>query len=530
MGCTEVKELPNVSSRTRVLGAIVALLTCLAGALCVAQVSSAEPYENVSNLADLSGARMCPSVFEEGGSLYVAGGSSDSGGSTTYDSLIVYDIATGESTRAANMIHGASFAVHAEGADGLFYVFGGRNWSMGGYMTTTQIYSPANNTWWVGPSAPVQMGGGDAVALPDGRIVVVGSTTYINSTLIYDTASHVWSFGADQPASLWLRQGAYVSSTEIYFMGGRLGGAAVSQVDVYDPVDDTWTTVAPMLRDSVWGGAFASSNGFVYYYGGVDGSWVDSSGTQSNIMRYDPVADEWSNSPYAIWPARSGFGEAVDDSGRVLFAGGWDGGAVTDAVTLIVTADVDYDSLAITSPANGSVVSDDVTVTVSVSNGYHGFLMLEVYVDGAIRWNATSLSSGSVSFLWDTAALPDGSSHAIKVVGYLSNGVVKEDTVTVTVWAGSVEDHIETLQQEIALLQAQLAAADGNVTLILMTLQALGAELAALEAQLDDTQTQVDRIEDKADTAGMYTIVNLVLVIVVIVLLALMFMMARKKP
>jgi len=518
--------LPNVSSRTRVVGVIVALLTCIASILCVAQLSLADPYENTASLDDLSETRLAPSVFEEAGSLYVAGGVSDSSGSVSYDSTIVYDIVAGTSTRVASMVHGVGLAVNAEGADGLFYVFGGWNISLGGYTSITQVYSTANDTWWLGPSSPVQIGGGDAVALPDGRIIVVGSTSYTNSTMIYDTTSHTWSFGQDQPASIWLRQGAYVSSTAVYFMGGRLG-SAVSQVDVYNPVDDSWTTVEPMLRASIWGGAFASTNGYVYYYGGVDGSWIGGSPT-SDIMRYDPVADEWSYSPSGFWPGRMAFGEAVDESGRVFFAGGWDGGAVVDLVTMIVTADIEYDWLAITSPADGSIVSDEVTVTVTASNPYYGFMKLEVYIDGALAWEGTSLYAGSVSFLWDTSALTDRSSHTIRAVGYMYNGVVKADVATVTVWAGSAEEHIATLEQEIAVLQAQLAAADGNVTMILMTLAVLGQTFAELQAQLDDMQDQVDRIEDKADTASTYGMITMILVIIVIVLAALIIMMARR--
>jgi archaellum biogenesis protein FlaJ (TadC family) len=58
----------------------------------------------------------------------------------------------------------------------------------------------------------------------------------------------------------------------------------------------------------------------------------------------------------------------------------------------------------------------------------------------------------------------------------------------------------------------------------------LNVTFAALQTQLDDFQTQIDRVENKADNAGTYSIVNLVLVIVVIILAILMLMMMRKKP
>ena len=548
MGCTEVCELPKVNSRIRALSMILAALTCFASLLSIVQQSSAEPYENNTNLTPLPGNRVFPAVFEGDGSLYVAGGfiSNPSGSETARDLVTVYDIATGTSSRAANMIHGSGVSVYAVGANGLFYVFGGYNLSMGGYMTIVQVYSPANDTWWTETSAPVAIGGGDAVPLPDGRIIVVGSSSYYNSTLIYDTVARKWSYGLDQPASLWLRQGVLWSSTAVYFMGGRGGAGAVDQVDVYNPQTDSWATVAPMLLPSIFGGAAASANGHIYYYGGVSGSWVTGTPSTGQVQRYDPVADEWSYSSSSLSPARSGFGEVVDSHGRILLAGGWDGSTTIPTVTMIVTADVDYDALKIVAPADRSVVSGVVTVSVSVTDHMWGYAMIQVYLDDVLTWNATAISSGTTSFTWDTSSLTDGSSHVLKAVGYLYSGSIREDTATVTVWTVSVDERIALLQADLAALEASLGTTDLNVTALraqltnmqtqLTALQALtnasdtsqSAALADLQEQITAMQDQLDKIKTTSDSSSMWGMVNMVLVIIVIVLLALMFVMSRK--
>lgn len=549
--------MPNVGSRIRALSMILAALTCFASLLSIVQQSSAEPYENNTNLTQLPENRVLPAVSEHDGSLYVAGGfiSNPSGVELARDLVTVYDIATGTSSRVAHMIHGSAASVYALGANGMFYVFGGYNVSMGGYMTIVQVYNPANNTWWTETSAPVSIGGGDAVPLPDGRIIVVGSNSYLNSTLIYDTAAKKWSYGQDQPTSLWLRQGVLWSSTAVYFMGGRDGVSAVDQVDVYNPQTNSWATVAPMLLPSVHGGAATSANGNIYYYGGVDASWVTGAPPTGQVQRYNPVADEWSYSPASLWPARSGFGEAVDSHGRAFVVGGWDGSATIPTVTMMVTADVEYDALEIVAPADGSIVSGDVTVSVSVSNPRWGYAMIQVYLDDVLTWNTTSFYSGTSSFTWDTSSLADGSSHVLKAVGYVYDGSISEDTVTVTVWTVSVDERIALLQADLVALEASLGTTDANVTSLraqvdalhdqvtaLQTsvasgnaaltaqLNALNSSLAALDDRLTALEDSASKTQDSVDAKMSNTMgyINLALVIVVIVLLLAMMMMGRK--
>jgi hypothetical protein len=531
----------NVSSGTRALSLTLVALTCLASVLSMVQQSSAEPYETNTNMTQLPTTRVFPAVFENDGKLYVAGGffNNPNGGEPASYLLTIYDIETGTTSQGANMIQGAALADYAKGANGLFYVIGGYNASMGGYLTIVQVYNPANDTWWTETSAPVAMGSGSAVATGDGRIVVVGSTTYLNSTLVYNTAAKTWSFGADQPAALWLRNGVLWNSTAIYFLGGR-SGSAVAQVDVYNPQTDSWATVAPMLLPSLFGGASVSASGFIYYYCGNSANWVAGS-PYDQVQRYDPLTDEWAFSTTTLYPARAGFGLAADAYGRVFLVGGYDGSAGLPTVTMVLTTDVVYDSLAIVDPANGSIVSGAVTVSMSTSNPRFGYATLQVSLDDVPIWNTTSVYGGTTSFVWNTSSLVDGSTHVLKAVGYRWDGSVRQDSVTVTVWMVSVDQRVAQLQADIAALEASLERTDVNLTAMRAQLVALQGQLDSLktnqttqsskldqlQTQLNDMQTKLNSVKTSSDSVGMYGIVTIVLIIVVLALLAMMFMAGR---
>lgn len=555
--------MKSISVRTRVLGAVFSLILCLAVPLSLAQNTAAEPTEYVSNLADIPQNLMFPSVVEDDGKLYVIGGLVDDiyGFTSPLANVYIYDIATGESTRGADMQYGVCWAEAAKGNDGKVYVFGGYNGSFG-YTALTQIYDIAGDSWALGSPVPTARGGGSAVTVENGTIVLLGSYAGdAMETLLYDPVGDSWSNMAPQPVFEPGRRAAYWDESAIFVMGGS---GPSSSLYKFDPTANTWTELEDMPYAAFMGGAAAGLNGVVYHFGGVDGSWADVGSQLYQIQKYDPLTDTWSESAISsLFPARSGFGYASDEYGRIFVVGGYDGASVVPTVSMIVPTDLVYDELEIVGPTEGSVVNGVVTISVSYSTPNVGMPVIEVFVDGVFLDSQTApWLGGTVSFVWDTTALLDGSSHEITARGTTWYGVIKEDSVTVTVSSMSLEERLDALVQSISDLQiqlaeaqAQLASEDANVTALAIqvavmqakldgiiagmaamgassaaTTAALNATLAALQAQLDDFQEQIDRVENKADTAGTYGMVTLVLVIVVIVLLALMFMMARKKP
>ncbi len=506
---------------------------------------AAEPSEAFSNVGNLIQQRVYPAVFELDGKIAVVGGEvfGIDGWTMAPATMMLYDPDTGDTTYGKPMIYGVELSAYVKGSDGRLYVIGGWNVSHG-YTEWLQIYNPGNDTWFRGADAPVVVGGCPAVQGGDGRIYVFGPVGSYYSTLIYNVTSNAWSYGADQPENIWLRHAVAYNDTAIIVMGGRSwAGFATDRVDVYDPVADTWSTVSPLLTATTFSGSALGRNGYVYYFGGSDAGWISWGGQVSSVQRYDVEADEWSYSSSAgVWPARSGFGTAVDDYGRIFLAGGYDGASILDMVSTLVVSDIVLDNLQITSPGDGSIVSGEVAITATLSNPMVGLSFVDFMVDGSVV--ATQSSSWLIqtwTWVWDTTALPDDSSHTVTVRAYMNDGGIKEDSVTVTVWTTSVEERISLLQDQLdemesdmdlqaADLDALQAQLDSLKSIVNASDTAIMDQIEALQDQLDALQSDQEDVKASVDSSGLWGMVNLVLLIIVIVLLALMFMMSRKKP
>lgn len=462
------------------MSCVLALLMCLGASLAVSPNAAAEPYDFVSTVGHLPMAMFGPVMEESGGKLYVIGGLPNdlSGAEDSLNTVWIYDIQTGETTQGRSMPYGTSLAVSSKGVDGRIYVFGGWNLTLGGYMYSTQVYNPATDTWSSGSNAPEPIGGGDAVTLSDGRIILFGAAIYNNnSTLIYDPTTDKWSYASDQPSSIWLRRAVLWNSTAVIVMGGRLSGTATNNVLVYNPMTGAWNTGAPMINAEHSGGAAIAANGYVYYVGGSSGGWPSTGVLSSALQRYNPVTNAWELSSSYLPTGLAGFGCAADAYGRIFIAAGYDGSSTVSTILMINPSDIVWDTMRITSPTDGSVVSGEVIVTVQVQNAWYGVTTVDLYVDGELL-GSNYAGWSSASFSWDTGGLPDGSAHVLLARGFMPTGRILEDSVTVTVWAQSLAEHVAAVEQDLAALQADVDALQADLT-------ALDAQLTAFEAEVD---------------------------------------------
>ncbi|MEM4276509.1 MAG: hypothetical protein QXQ13_03355 [Thermoplasmata archaeon] len=515
----------------RVVSWVLFLVICLGGVLAVSPKVAAEPHEFVSQVGELPNTVFAPAVEEADGRLYVIGGllSDPTGSAPSLDTVWVYDIQSGETSPGRSLPNGTALAVSCKGVDGRIYVFGGWNVSIGGYTYFTQIYDPGTDSWSNGSSSPEPVGGGDAVALPDGRILLVGAAVqHLNSTLMYDPLTDRWSYAADQPSSTWLRRAVLWNSTATIAMGGRSYHTTTEtdDVSVFNPVTGVWSSRARMISAAHSGGAAVGANGYVYYVGGSTGSWPSTGTLSSEIQRYDPVTDTWELSYSRLPKALGGFGCAVDAYGRIFVVGGYDGSSTVSSVCMIVPADIDWDAMAITSPSDGSVVSGVAAVTVETRNLWYGFSLVELCVDGVLLDQSYAGWTDRISFNWDVRGLPDGSVHVLTARGYVSSGEIVEDSVSVTVWALSPDERIVALQENLtALQQGLLLMLAGQAA----AMEDLNATLDDLQRQLDEFDEQIDRVEGKADDANMWGMVNLGLVVVVLILGVVLVLMSVRK-
>jgi N-acetylneuraminic acid mutarotase/uncharacterized small protein (DUF1192 family) len=536
----------------KIVAGALALLLCASVLLSFAPATAAETVEYRIDLPPLAVPVSWAAAATVGDNIYVIGGCVgnvvDVG--PTLSSVQIYNVETGDVTFGTSMPKGVSGAAYGAGPDGKIYIAGGWNVSDGGYYQRVQIYDPALDSWSeAARDVPSPIGRSASAMSPDGMLYVFGGGWTSNVTMIYNTQTDVWRYGTELPA--WgLDADAVVASPDQVF----LIDDGTSNVRVYNPIGDEWSSVAPLPTNLGWASAVLARNGDILVFGGSDTGYGDLS-PLSSVLRYSIADDEWEYSNEYLYDGLTSTSAVLDSYGRAVVLGGFDGAAVVDYVQVFLTSEVTGEyQIQISSPQDGSVVTGVVEVQVEPINSWgSGFAGVDLFVDGALYESRTS--TNTTSFLWDTSGLLDGSAHTLMARGYNFDGSVVEDSVTVTVSTMTIEEQIAALQADIVALQAALALEDANVTALSMqvaimqakldgiiagmeamgaasaaTTAALNATLADLQAQLDDFQEQIDRIETKADTAGTYGIVTMVLVIIIIVLVALMLMLVRKKP
>lgn len=197
-----------------------------------------------------------------------------------------------------------------------------------GDTDTTRIYDIASDTWSFGATAPGSSSEGAAVSHGGLFYAIGGRGAGFNANWSYNPASDTWTTNAPLPTG---RAGlaAAVVGNAIYAIGGRFAtggpcsgfGAAVTDiVERYDIATDTWSAVAPLLspRSDL---AAATVGGKIYVFGGCLG--------QGHILVdvdvYDPVTDTWSNVPTDLPTARAAMYSVASKGGTVYVIGGWDG-------------------------------------------------------------------------------------------------------------------------------------------------------------------------------------------------------------
>src|SRR6266699_1041972 len=179
---------------------------------------------------------------------------------------------------------------------GFLYVIGGGN--SGGVLSDLQRYDPVTDAWTTLASMPTARAGAVAAAV-DNNIYVIGGRSsaagpcnggpYMATVEKYDVDANTWSTVASLPSPR-SDLAAVAHGGKVFVFGGCTGNATVtSEVDMYNPETDTWTTgLAPMptARASLVAG---HSGQRIYTIGGWDG------GSAQNVNEvYNIAGNSWS--------------------------------------------------------------------------------------------------------------------------------------------------------------------------------------------------------------------------------------------
>ncbi len=542
--------------QTKVFAACLALVF-IATALSVLTINAqAIPNEMVAGVGSIPVAKVGPAAFvTDDGTLFVIGGGSSMGSPS--NTVQRYGLENKTTSYGTPMPSGRWAPIYTMGIDGNMYLFGGFN---GGYYSDVQIYNSLNNTWWT-RSAPSAYGVGTAVTLTNGSIVIFNGA-WSTKTTMYNPTTNTWYTMTPTPSGLdGQRSAVLINDTAILVMGGGDGGSTTSAIcEIYNPVADSWATVASLPLDSAFGGAVMGNDGLIYYIGGFYGGGWPPPNARNEIQRYDIEEDSWTVVSSTISPAKSLFGTAQDQYGRTFIVAGVDASDVAlDDIDMILTQDlVETNNVLITSPGAGSVVSDTISVSAMMTSKTSGVdpMLAEFYVDGGFVDNALGSSTiRSWTFMWDTTGLTDGSTHTLMVRVYLDNANITQDSITVVVSVNSVSDKISDLKNQITQLENDLNqlnvsdsqklsdlkdALDAQIADLKDALDEMNAsssqyltvlqgQLTTLQNQLNALQTETGATKDSASSANMFAMIGMLVAIIVLVLVIISLMMSRSK-
>lgn len=159
-----------------------------------------------------------------------------------------------------------------------------------------EAYDPISDTWT--EKQPIKVARwGHSSNVVDGKIYVMGGCELtgpaIPSLEVYYPGEDKWEQIAGGMPEGRMGFGSCVVNGKIYVIGGcteePTGNTVLAKMDVYDPVTNTWTSLAPMPQARAYLSASAVGNK-IYAVGGTKEAPWDG---LTSIFEYDILTDTW---------------------------------------------------------------------------------------------------------------------------------------------------------------------------------------------------------------------------------------------
>ena len=262
-------------------------------------VNANEEFDPVTNAwtseAPMPTARSGCAIAVYDNKIYVIGGEVGNGYVGNNE---VYDPGTNTwETKASMPTPRADLSANV--VNGKIYLIGGKEYSSTSpYYSETdvnEVYDPANDTWTTAASIPTAVYG-YASAVIDGKIHIIGGSQtlssqggeiLVNSNQVYDPQTDMWSSGANLPSAVTYGAAAategFMAPSLLYVIGGYFLNSYSSDVQVYNPGNNSWSTGASMPTARAYLGV-AVVNDVLYAIGGFDGqNWLNT------VEEYMPI-------------------------------------------------------------------------------------------------------------------------------------------------------------------------------------------------------------------------------------------------
>lgn len=310
-------------------------------ALLLAACGSTGSYRSVparwESRAPVPDARTEVSVTADDSLIYLVGGYGLGEGRrpSAPRAMLVYDPLSDRWSDAGEIPEGLNHASAAT-VGGKIYVIGGFREGSRSATGAVRIYDPAQRTWRDGAPMPTPRGA-LAVAVLDGRIHAIGGNAARGMDLephdhgaaaqdrsvgtheVYDPAQNTWT-RLEPMLTARNHLGAAAIAGKVHVVGGRVpGDMELTTHEIYDPATDTWAAGPPMPTGRS-GIAVVAHRNRLYVFGGETVRML-SSKTFDEAERFDPATGRWERLP-PMPTARHGLGAASFGDAIYVLSGG----------------------------------------------------------------------------------------------------------------------------------------------------------------------------------------------------------------
>lgn len=303
--------------------------------------------------------------------------------------------------------------------NGKIYVFGGGS-AYTVYTNTVYVYTIATNSWAELTAAPVTLGLGTATLL-NGKFYVLSNPGSSASTFYeFDPstgANGTWTAKATPPDVY--RHAAVTDGTYVYIIGGYGGGAPVNTVKRYDPVANSWATMA-VLPSTKYSHSAEYYNGAIYVFGGIGAGALPTNATAI----YTIATDTWTVPTTVVPAALNAMMSVLAGSSIYLFGGGTAGDGTGWVATVykynIATATMTTDTVVLPTAATwGGAIYDGsaifvvggfnaptrtISIPVIASTVTVGYV--ELYCNRVLKFTGTLTTDGTANYKINRFRLP----------------------------------------------------------------------------------------------------------------------------
>lgn len=288
-----------------------------------------------------------------------------------------------------------------------FYLFGGRG------SRPVDIFDPNTNIWVKAKNAPVQFHHFQGVEY-NGLIYVVGAfiggfpnETPVTNVYIYNPATDTWTTGPEIPADRRRGSGGtVVYNNKIYWVAGIQNGHVSGHVawfDEFDPATGAWTQLpdAPRARDHFHAAIIGAK---LYAAGGRNTGKTSTFGdTIAEVDVYDFQTGQWSTLPNNLPTLRAGTMSAVLGNDLLVVGGETTQAAAHNNTEALDTTTNQWRQLAplVTGRHASQLIVYNGKIYVAAGSSTKGATEInsqEVYTPPSASTTTPSASPGNINF------------------------------------------------------------------------------------------------------------------------------------